>query len=178
MDSEIAMGGSQTKVVIGGVRPIFVRPERLSYKAKESDTLHTEPEVQEKPEVQEVQSTTQKECEIVSKRQISDRRNKFFKAMVDRSESVEVIVDAMRTVDSLISAKRFNEAMMMMYPKKEFRQEFAHLPQEVQSRLSVNRYMTMKNYQKRYSDDEVMARMKVYDLKALEKVAKRMNESK
>ena len=78
---------------------------------------------------------------------------------------------------SSITSVKFNDAIVMMYPKKEYRPEFVHLPQEVQSRLSLNRYMTMKNYQKRYSNEEVMARMKVYDLKALEKVAKQMNQN-
>ena len=145
-----------SQTVIGGGKPIII--------LKKKKLTNPPTEVENKKD-------------IVSKKQMSDRRNKFFKSMVDRGESVETIIPAMKNVDELIGANRFNDAMVMMYPKKEYRAEFIHLPQEVQSRLSVNRYVTMKNYKKRYNNEEVMARMKVYDLKALEKVAKQMNQN-
>ena len=158
-DNQVVGQAALNQAVVGGIRPIIILKKK-----------NTNPPSSQSIQVEDKQ-------DIVSKKQMNDRRNKFFKAMVDRNESVETIVKAMNNVDELISAKRFNDAIVMMYPKKEYRPEFVHLPQEVQSRLSLNRYMTMKNYQKRYSNEEVMARMKVYDLKALEKVAKRMNHS-
>mgnify|MGYP001208064062 CR=1 FL=1 len=147
---------------------ITEKPVRLTIEKKKEVEPEPEPEVAPEP------------VDPVDHIQVSDfkgKRTKYLKDLLDKNEETEAIVTKMKLLDAKFQEGDMNAVDEILNPKPT-QAVFKELSQEEQCRISINRYMTKKNYEKRFSPAEVDEKMRIYDQKALIKAAKKLSNLK
>ena len=159
------------------------RPKKVKAEITEKPvrlTIEKKNKVESEPESKVAPEPVSEPVDPVDHMQISDfkgKRTKYLKDLLDKNEETETIVTKMKLLDAKFQEGDMTAVDEILNPKPT-QAVFKELSQEEQCRISINRYMTKKNYEKRFSPAEVDEKMRIYDQKALIKAAKKLSNLK